>query len=82
MTTGGSIAPVAVVAYSNDGHAVATIPEGGMTFLDQFAIAALEHTLKLGLSERKTIRQCTDLAYAIGASMLESREAAMQQRSN
>ena len=66
--TGGFIAPVAEMVYGGNGQCVATFPHGGLTVLDQFAIAALGELIAdelLGNDELALE------AYAIAQAMLE-----------
>lgn len=74
---GGPVAPAALMVFDEHGRVVATVPEGGITLLDQFALAALDHCLRRGHEERLPFRMCTDAAYKVALQALESRKAAM-----
>lgn len=48
-TTGGPIAPAAHMGYDDAGRCVVTVPIGGLSVLDQFAISALGPLIESGM---------------------------------
>lgn len=65
--TGGFIAPVAEMVYGGNGQCVATFPHGGLTVLDQFAIAAMSELIRDGVLLNADIAH---EAYALAQDML------------
>lgn len=66
--TGGFIAPVAEMVYGGTGQCVATFPHGGLTVLDQFAIAAMSELIR----DAKLLNfEIADEAYELAKAMLE-----------
>lgn len=66
--TGGFIAPVSVMEYDAQGRCTATFPHGGLTVLDQFAIAAMSELIREGQLQNSEIAY---ESYSLAQSMLE-----------
>ena len=64
------IAPVAVFEYAPDGRVLATVPHGGLTVLDQFALAAMQPLIE---EDRLTNEGIAEHAYNIAEAMMAER---------
>lgn len=65
------IAPVAVFEYANDGRVLATIPHGGLSVVDQFAIASMQPLIEQG---ELTSAGIAEEAYNIAEAMMAERQ--------
>lgn len=64
------IAPVAVFEYASDGRVLYTMPHGGLTIVDQFALAAMQPLMRRGAF---TDAQLANEAYNIAEAMMAER---------
>lgn len=65
------IAPVAVFEYAPDGRVLATVPHGGISVLDQFALAAMQPLIE---EDKLTNEGIAVHAYNIAEAMMAERE--------
>lgn len=76
LDAGGPVAPIAKMAFDDEGRCIGTIPLGGLLLLDHFAGAALGPLLESRAGVLPPDR-IAGMAYEIAAAMIVERNRLM-----